>query len=237
MVSFNSTEDYCALSRTDMADASSTCEWPNVPPSCEETWLDYVGRTTGTIASLVYFLYFGVVFAIQVRWQAFIYIKYVVKKKGSYFGLRTGNEWLSHYVFTASLFRLLFEAGYGNEGWLNFKIAFIIQKFLASSLMCSLFTLLWGWYKIVLTPTEKKVKGARADLAHNCARILIVFLEVISAVLAVTVGLDEEYADAGVYNGTFHGVERALCWFLFTGLGFVTIQVRMREEPFNGALF
>ena len=178
MVAFNSTEEYCALPRTVMAEESKVCAWPNVPPHCDETWLDYVGRSTGTIASLVYFLYFGVVFVIQVRWQTFIYIKYVVKKKGSYFGPRTGNEWLSHYVFVASLFRLVFEAGYGNEGWLNFKLAFTVQKFLASSLMCSLFTLLWGWYKIVLSPTEKKIKGARADLLHNCARILIFVLEV-----------------------------------------------------------
>ena len=69
------------------------------------------------------------------------------------------------------------------------------------------------------------MKGAKADLAHNIVRVSIICLEAISAILAVTVGLDDEYQDAGVYNGTIHGVERALCFSIFTGLGFVTIKL------------
>jgi hypothetical protein len=70
----------------------------------------------------------------------------------------------------------------------------------------------------VLLPTTNRAENVKkADRIHTVLRTATVFTEGFSGVLAVVL-LPEDYSNAGVYVGTWHGISRAVLWFLCVAL-------------------
>ena len=85
------TDDYCSLSKKEMAAEATACEWPNVPPSCNTTWCENVGESTALTSNIVFFVVFLFLFIVSMRMQWWSYLNHKKKKKP--FWDKTGNEW------------------------------------------------------------------------------------------------------------------------------------------------
>ena len=247
---FNSTEEYCdPANKLAQPDATYMCDWPNVPPFCEQSWTEYVGPSKVTMSKLVYFVLFFILFVLQSRMSYWSWQRLQAKKKS--FWDKTANEWVTFYgkptlgvrfknsqhnpkssnsvhphssAMVMLVLRLVQELDFGNElGIMNFKVTFILTKTISGVMVCCLYSVSWGWYKVLLPNTDKAAKVKQADLFHNIFRIITVLVEGGAGVLGVFM-LDDEYANAGVYSGNVHGISRAILFVLCIFLtGFLAI--------------
>ena len=83
--------------------------------------------------------------------------------------------------------------------------------------ICCLFTITWGWYKVLLPSVDKAAKIKRADLIHDLARVLLLCSSFGFGILAAFI-LPEDYNDSGVYSGNFHCCNRAVVMILSCGV-------------------
>ena len=226
MILFNNTSEYCLLGKLGMAEQSNSCPWPLIPTSsggpCGSTWLDYVGRDTAFASNILFTAYFGAGWIISGRMQVWVLTR--LRSKGLKQSARTGNEWLSLYIFILCTLRLTMEMGYGNEGFLSFKSQFVLQKVIGGFMLIIPYTLTWSWYKILLQPSEKRRKGARANKLHLISVASTILCETFSGVLGVVL-LPEEYKDAGVYVGNFHAAARIILGLNLAATGYVCIRM------------
>ena len=72
---YNSTEAYCHLGKVGMAEASKDCPWPYLPPLCEGTWLDYVGRPVASYSNALFLSFFGFSFVYSSIMQIWVFQK------------------------------------------------------------------------------------------------------------------------------------------------------------------
>ena len=228
---FNSTEEYCGLGKVGMADEAPVCKWPLVPPLCEQTWTEYIGPTVVLISQL----FFGLIFLYAL--VRLIFIQKIIldkqKKKGVGFFNRSANEWNNTYNVVVAFIRLIIEIDWGNNlGFINFQTQIICNKLIAGCLFCNVYTVFWGWYKVTLEPKDRKVLGGRADRYHNFARIVTITIEFVCGILSV-VTLPEEYADAGVFVGTWNAVSRAVLQVMMITLGWYVLECRNVLDSLN----
>lgn len=67
------------------------------------------------------------------------------------------------------------------------------------------------------TDADRAAKVAKADMVHTIFRVTSLASEVGFGIASV-LSLSEAESEAGVYNGTFHGISRIIMWFLAAAL-------------------
>lgn len=154
---------------------------------------------------------FAALLIVQIRGFMWSQARLALKKKT--FFERTSNEWINLYVLAICAVRVVQEIGFMSPGIIDPKASFIMTKFISGTLVCCLFTIAWGWYKVILPTTDKAKKVARADKVHTVFRLISVFSEIGFGAASV-LSLSEDEAKAGIYNGTFHGISRIIMWII-----------------------
>ncbi|GMI09717.1 hypothetical protein TrVE_jg2923 [Triparma verrucosa] len=209
----SSTDDYCALGKKGMAEEAWHCPWPKTPPFCDSTWQERIGEGTVTSAKIFYLVVFSAFFIIHVRYFTWANLRLKLRKKG--FFERTANEWMNIYCLSGVTLRLVqaifdYAAVYGVLPlmYLNF-----VTEVYVGLLASSIFTIVWGWYKVLLPSQNRAAKAAKADLLHNIFRITCIASTMIGGVLG-TMLLPEKYAGTGVYLGNVHAVLRTVIFIL-----------------------
>eukprot|EP00520_Triparma_pacifica_P018428 CAMPEP_0118653124 /NCGR_PEP_ID=MMETSP0785-20121206/11671_1 /TAXON_ID=91992 /ORGANISM="Bolidomonas pacifica, Strain CCMP 1866" /LENGTH=334 /DNA_ID=CAMNT_0006545661 /DNA_START=247 /DNA_END=1251 /DNA_ORIENTATION=+ len=192
-----------------MAENAKECPWPKTPPHCDMTWTERIGSGTLTGSKIFFCLAFGVLLVISIRGFVWSQRRLAIKKKS--FFERSANEWINLYMLAIAIVRIIQELGHMSTGPLGYKTSYVLTKFISGTLICCLYTIAWGWYKVILPKTDKAKKVARADKIHTLFRCISLFSEVGFGIVAIIV-LDEKDAEAGVYNGTLHGISRVIMW-------------------------
>jgi hypothetical protein len=160
------------------------------------------------MGSQIFFIVaFFILLVIQIRGFVWSQQRLAIKKKS--FFERTSNEWINLYLLSICVFRIIQEIGFMSTGALGPAISYIITKYISGTLICCLFTISWGWYKVILPTTDKAKKVAQADKIHTACRLMAIFSELGFGIASVTT-LSEEDANAGVYGGTLHGISRII---------------------------
>jgi hypothetical protein len=191
------------------ADKAYLCDWPMVPPLCEETWTEYIGSTKKYTAHC----FFASIFiAIFLRMSYFVYLineKQRIKQMGWFD--RTSFEWMATFNWICAFGNVIVEIDYGNDfGLVPINVQFILSRIIYGFAESQFFILYWGWYKICLYDAKGKAeKRAYADKLIWCAVFAIISLEVVAGIICI-VSLPDEYHDTGIYNGTAYGVYFAL---------------------------
>jgi len=133
--------------------------------------------------------------------------------------------------------RIVQEIDFGNElGIFPPAVTYLMTKLVSGTLFCILFTLVWGWHKILLPSKDKAQNIIKADKMHTAARLIIVASELVFGVLSI-VTLPEKYKNAGVYNGTPHGIGRFILFVLCLGLVYLIrkLGLNIRDQLAAGA--
>ena len=228
---YDDTDAYCAGTKQEMAADAKLCKWPKVPPDCEDTWFEYVGESKAAISNIAFLCIFSVLFLISARMQWWSILRHRQSKKSWWD--KTSNEWAITYWNIVYFLRTIQELDYGNEkGIFSPGTSYILTKIISGFIVCTLYSITWGWYNVLLSVKDKAVKSKQSNMWHNVSRLAIFLSEVIFGVLAVA-NLPDEYKDAGVYDGNYHGVGRIVLTVLIVLLVY---QIRKLGNKARGRL-
>ena len=84
-------------------------------------------------------------------------------------------------------------------------------------IFCCLYSIAWGWHKVLLPSVDKAANIAKADKIHTILRVLTLCSCGGFGILAAFV-LPDEYKETGVFNGTFHAINRLFMFIAAAGL-------------------
>jgi len=192
------TDDYCELDKNTKADEAYHCQWPNAPPFCDETWSDRVGASAVTASQIFYLFVFGILLVMHIRFFVWSQARLKIKKKT--FFERTANEWMNLYVLMATAIRIIQELDFGNVLFMPLGITIFITESVVGIVVCTLFTIVWGWYKVLLPSADKAAKVKKADQIHTAFRCFAIGANMAAGVLG-TVLIPDKYKGTGVTDG------------------------------------
>jgi hypothetical protein len=89
---------------------------------------------------------------------------------------------------------------------------FVLETFVGF-IASSIFTIVWGWYKVLLPSAGRAAAIKKADLVHNVFRVTCIVANMVGGILG-TVLLPEKYKGTGVYLGNVHAVLRTIIFVL-----------------------